>query len=95
MRNSPICIMSDSENDISCVAWWGYPLILIYLIFLVLDLKVISLNDNFDSERVSRNSLDERAFTFEPFEALLSDENGEEDCIKVHMPLSVCTNFEI
>lgn len=50
--------------------------------------KVISLSDDYDSERVSRNSLDEIASSFDSFEALLSDDGEGGDHIDVAMPLS-------
>lgn len=89
MNDNSICIISDSESSLSFTVG-------IRVAFdsrspsLTHDYtghKVVSLTDDSDPKRVSRNSLDERAYSLDYFEPLFSDEDGDDDHTKVPMPL--------
>lgn len=52
--------------------------------------KFMSLTDDFDSERVPGNSLDERASSLDSYVTLSLNEGGGEGHTTAHMPLLLC-----
>lgn len=81
MSDSTINIVSDPESDnSSSMGIWE---------------KVISLSDDFDSERVSGNSLDEKAYSFYDFESLLLDDVKWEIILRFLFPTHFLTKKEI
>lgn len=97
MNDNSICIINDSESSISFTAGIRVasdsrsP----SLTHDYTSHKVVSLTDDYDPERISRNSLDERASSLDYFEALFLDEDGEDDHTKVPMPPPVLTDAKI
>lgn len=90
MSDSVIRIVSDYESDISsAVGTWVSPYSYSHPISHDrVGHKVVSLTSDFDSERVSGNSLDEKASSLDSFAALLSDDDAEEGHDVVLIPLS-------
>lgn len=60
-----------------------------------LKLTMIPLSDDYDLERASGNSLQERSYLFNSFEALLSDEGEEGNHTKIPMPRPILNEEEL
>lgn len=97
MNGSPICLDSDFGSDFSFLVGMGVsddsqsPL----LTHDYMGHKVISLKYDFDSVKVYRNSFNEKAYSLESFEALLSNDGGEEDHIEVHILPPIFSDSEL
>lgn len=89
MSDSPIHIASDSKSDVSSITRMRvppdsnpFPLL---MITCAMKLYPKPKPYNYDSEMVSRNSHDERAFSKASFDALLTKDDAQEDYTVVPM----------